>query len=85
VVKSVKRWAVEVKFPGNEPPFLAGKYCWSGAKLEDIPTPTWRTRREAKEAIRHMTSYRKYAKPKCVIVQFKPRERFANDRFSCHG
>ncbi len=85
MAESYIRWAVEVNFPGDEESFLAGKYCWPDAHLGDLPTPTWRTRAEAREAIRNMRSYRKFARPKCIIVQFKPREALANASFSCHG
>jgi len=91
MVNSYKRWAVEVTFPGKEghpdyiPPFLAGKYCWRGAELGDMVIPTWRTKREAQAAIRNMSTYQKFSKPKCVVVQFKPRERLANAHFPCHG
>jgi hypothetical protein len=87
-MNSYKRWAVEVTFPGKEghpeyiPPFLAGKYCWRGARLEDFPIPTWRTKVEAEEAIQKMWSYRKFSKPKCVLVGVKP---FDKPHAECHG
>lgn len=60
-IRAMNRWALKVKGGRLSPDMLLGPLCWYDGTPG--PTRTFATRREARHAKRHLTSYREEAKP----------------------
>ena len=64
-----QRWALGY-YSNKRLQFLLGKYCWLDADENSPKIPTFRTRQEARDAKKHLTSYRKPAQPVRVTISY---------------